>query len=272
MIVQIVNTYNEKHGKKDDLKIDWGYHSDKPDLEYPNTWKTIIEEYFKKLYGDQPIFVHHWSASDVQEKNLQDLGWVMVDWGAGNDLLRQFGYKVAADYPESVGHPKVFTGILTGDEARVYERAKYNLKMLMEEYYKETREGIDDVMNKIQVAESFKGVEEFEKDKKSGLQVHGMHINGDIYILKGILSGREPVIKTTGVLVHEYIHKRYGYHDEERRFENVLTAILGYTHAKWREVKDALQAEYNEYWMPEATIMMDGEWEYGQPVVKLVPA
>jgi len=72
--------------------------------------------------------------------------------------LQQFGYKTAEDYPQSVGEPRVYTDILVGSEAKVLEKSKENLKMILEEYYKATPEDIKEIMENMG-----KSIEELEK-------------------------------------------------------------------------------------------------------------
>jgi hypothetical protein len=44
----------------------------------------------------------------------------------------------------------------------------------------------------------------------------------------------------TGTLIHEFVHKYKGYHDECREFEYILTEIIGFTGHNWSIVRASL--------------------------------
>jgi len=168
------------------------------------------------------------------------------------------------------------------DELAIYDAARDNLELVMREYYKLDEDDIKNALEEMYVASSFEGVEEAERGRQSGVKVWGLCEGGrympfrdkKIYILRDALDTEAggSIEKATGILIHEFIHKKTGYRDEKREFENVMTELLGFTGARWKQIRDAMKDEYSEFWMPEAIVIeYAGEpwYEYKKPEVKI---
>lgn len=286
LIQQICFAYEDTHGKYDDLQIDWGDKEDEitKHLDYPDTWKEAVEHVINKKYGNYRVAIT--SKIDWKDKNLQDLGYMIVDWGEGNRLLHHLGYKYVDDFPQSIGKPKILPiADLTSDETLVFKQAKENLRKLMKEYYKLKDDYIKETLDNLFIASSFEGVKEAEDAKRwSTAKIWGLCQNcrswmedkdKKIYILRDALTHKgemdTPINKSTGILIHEFIHKKTGYGDEKREFENVLTDLLGYTGSEWERIRKAMDEEYESYWIPESIVIeykgKPTEWEYPQAII-----
>jgi len=251
VILKICAAYNVGGSRYTDLQQWWSKYGN--DFKEPDLWKKAVTAVLKGTPEDKIAI----KTGGIRDKNLMDFGYNLVDWGDGNRLLESFGYKRADAFPQSLGKPRVINiEKLLPKEKENLEAAFQNLKLLIIEYYGRDNKYADDIIKNSFVADSFEGTDEAESLKNiQGMYRSGEDINetGKIYLLRSILD--DPVI-TTGVLIHEFLHKYSGYGDETRGFENAFTDLSGYTGHHWSQIKQALLHEIKKTgkplpWLPK---------------------